>query len=111
MPKTPILNIIATDCPADKEAAFNKWYNEVHIPLLMKYKGITRVARYKLMGDAPDQARYLACYEFEDAVALEGLQPSPEFAAAMAEMQQSWPEGGVEIKWMANYEHLKTWQR
>jgi uncharacterized protein (TIGR02118 family) len=111
MTNKPVLNIVATDCPAAKEAAFNKWYNEVHIPLLMKYKGITRVTRYKLMGETPGQARYLACYEFEDEAALAGHQASPEFAAAIAEMQESWPEGSFEIKWMASYLPLKTWER
>jgi len=47
----------------DKEAAFNKWYNEEHAPQLLQYNGAVSARRYrKLLGD--DKYEYLAVYEF-----------------------------------------------
>ena len=40
MAKARYLNIVGTECVAKDEAKFNKWYNEVHIPMLLKYKGL-----------------------------------------------------------------------
>ncbi|HJX13488.1 MAG TPA: DUF4286 family protein [Dehalococcoidales bacterium] len=106
-----LLNIVATECPPAIEAKFNKWYNGVHVPMLFKYPGLKRVTRYQLLGESPGQAKYLACYEFKDAAALSNFQKSPEFAAAMDEMQGTWKGGGFDIKWMAVYQPLKTWER
>jgi len=106
-----VMNIVASDCSAEKEAAFNKWYNEVHIPILFKYKGMKRVTRYQLIGESQGQARYLACYEYESKEAMAALHQSPEFAAAVEEMQETWKDGGFDIKWTAQYEPIKSWER
>ena len=111
MPKSMIINLIATDCPAEIEAKFNKWYNEVHVPLLFKYQGMKKVTRYQLAGESEGQAKYLAVYEYETKEALDALSKSPEFATAMEEMQGTWQGGGFDIKWMATYEPIKTWER
>ena len=51
MAKKPIINIITTQCPTDDEVKFNKWYNEVHIPMLMKYQGCEAGSPlYKVLG-------------------------------------------------------------
>jgi hypothetical protein len=34
MTKARIINMVYTECSADVEADFNKWYNEVHVPML-----------------------------------------------------------------------------
>jgi uncharacterized protein (TIGR02118 family) len=111
MARDMIMNIVATGCPAAYEAKFNKWYNEVHIPLLFKYKGMKRVTRYRLVGESQGQAKYLACYEYESREALEAFPKSPEFAAAMEEMQGTWKGEIIEIKWNAVYEPIRTWER
>jgi len=111
MSKSTILNIIGTDCPAEIEAKFNKWYNEVHIPLLFKYKGMKKVTRYQLAGESKGQAKYLAIYEYETKEALDAFSKSPELAAAIEEMQGTWKGGGIDIKWRATYEPIKTWER
>jgi antibiotic biosynthesis monooxygenase (ABM) superfamily enzyme len=110
MSKNRVLNIVATECLPEYEDRFNKWYNEVHIPMLLKYKGLVKVGRYRLMGEGDEHARYLAIYEFEDNKALEGFQTSPELAAGMEEMQESWKDDVLKIKWMAAYETIKTWE-
>jgi uncharacterized protein (TIGR02118 family) len=106
-----ILNIVATQCSPENEDRFNKWYNEVHVPLLFKFKGMKKVTRYKLMGPAESCPAYIAIYEYDNPEDLEASMRSPEFAAAMEEMRESWPGGGFELKWAGNYEPVKTWER
>jgi uncharacterized protein (TIGR02118 family) len=105
-----ILQIVATECPPENEAKFNKWYNEVHIPLLFKFKGMKKVTRYKHLGGEGCPA-YLTIYEFDSAEDIEKNTKSPEFAAAIAEMQTTWKNGGFDLKWAGNYQPIKTWER
>ena len=106
-----ILNIVATECRPEYEEKFNKWYNEVHIPLMLKYKGIKKVSRYQQKGENKECPTYLAFYEFESKEALAAHSDSPELAAALEEMQETWKDGGFDVKWLAQYEPIKTWER
>jgi antibiotic biosynthesis monooxygenase (ABM) superfamily enzyme len=111
MAKARILNIVATECPPEDDAKFNKWYNEVHIPLLFKYKGLKKVTRYQRMGDGGGQgAKYLAIYEYDNKDEMNAFPKTPEFKAAIDEMNGTW-KGKFSIKWAANYEPIKTWER
>jgi uncharacterized protein (TIGR02118 family) len=112
MAKARILNIVATESPPGQEVKFNKWYNEVHVPLLFKYKGLKRVTRYQLIGKGGGQgATYLAIYEYDSEDEMNAFSQSPEFKAAIDEMNETWKGQMFEVKWAANYEPIKTWER
>lgn len=106
-----VINIVASECQPDQEAKFNKWYNEVHIPMLLKLTGLLGVTRYMLSGNANGQTKYLAIYEFKDQSSLEAFEQSTELAAARDEMAQTWKGGGFEIKWRAPYEVIQSWKK
>lgn len=105
-----ILNIVATGCQPKDEERFNKWYNEVHIPMLLKYKGVIGAARYKIVNETAQQPKYIALYKFASQKDCDGLSKSPEFAAAIKEMRESWGNG-IEIKYAANYELIQEWEK
>jgi uncharacterized protein (TIGR02118 family) len=108
MADTPVLNIVATACQPKDEARFNKWYNEVHIPLLLKYKGITAAARYKIIDQSSNQPKYIALYKYASQKEADGISKSPEFLAAIKEMRESWGDG-IEVKYATNYELIQEW--
>ena len=55
--------VVRATIAKDKEAAFNKWYNEEHLPQLLQYNGAVSARRYrKILGD--DKFQYMAVYEF-----------------------------------------------
>ena len=103
------MNIVATDCNADCEDRFNEWYNNVH--MMLKYPGLKKATRYKVMGDPVNGARYVGVYEYDTQESMTGISDSDEFKAAIQEMQESWAEGGFDIKWMANFEPIQTWEK
>lgn len=109
MAKTRIINIVCTECAPENEAKFNKWYNEVHIPMLMKYKGIKKVTRYKVSEDNAKRPRFLAVYEYDSRKDLDALTTNPDFKAAIAEMNESWKNPPIDIKWAVSADPLKTW--
>jgi uncharacterized protein (TIGR02118 family) len=106
MTKKHMINVVTTKCNSKDDARFNKWYNEVHIPMLLKYKGLKRVARYKMV-DAQNP-QYMAVYHFESLQDFEDFGKSPEFKAAIEEMNQSWPTG-IEIISRQQSELIKEW--
>jgi uncharacterized protein (TIGR02118 family) len=108
MAKARIINIVATQCTPENDAKFNKWYNEVHIPMLMKFKGMKKVTRYRIIDEKP---RFLAVYEYDTKEDLDALSKSPEFQAAMAEMQQTWQNPMSLITWAINCEPIQVWEQ
>ena len=106
-----IVNIVASQCQPEAEKKFNEWYNTVHIPMLMKFKGLKGVKRCKALQPPKENPVYLALYEFDSLKDVEAFGKSPEMAAARDEMKESWKEGGLQIKWAAPYELLGEWHK
>lgn len=75
--------IVMSDCDPDQEDAFNRWYDDVHLPDLLRIPGIVDARRLDLApfqsitdpetgalavsdaGRQPGQFPYLAVYDFE----------------------------------------------
>lgn len=71
MAQKPILFLVGTR-PQDPalEAEFNRWYDQVHIPEIMKLGFMTKASRYQLEDDKEGYPKFLAVYEFPDEQAL-----------------------------------------
>ena len=111
MPDNLIIQIVASESTPEKEAEFNTWYTDVHVPMLFEYKGIKKAARYRLVGGNNEHAKFLAIYEFENEEAQEAFQESPEFAAAIEDFENTKEETGFTMKWAASYRLIKSWER
>lgn len=96
------------DCTPEVETRFNQWYDETHIPILMKSGEIERVKRFKRIGDDENYPKYLIVYELANWEAYERYENSPAKAEAMAEMKESWSTGGAKRRWRALYEVITT---
>jgi hypothetical protein len=58
--------LVQMDIPADKEAEFNRIYDEQHVPELSKVPGVRAVSRYRLLdSDVDGTAKYAAIYELD----------------------------------------------
>jgi len=111
MAKARIINIVTTECPPEMAAKFNKWYNEVHIPMLMKYKGIKKVTRYKAVEAPGATPKYIAVYEYDSKEDMAGLHNSPAFQAVREEMEQTRKSLTFDLKGAMGCEPLKTWEQ
>ena len=106
-----IIQIVASQSSHADDEAWNKWYTEVHVPMLFGFKGVKRASRYKLIGDDPVQAKYLAVYEFETAEDHAAFPKSAAFAAAVEDFENRKDELGFDMKWGASYELVSTIER
>jgi len=110
MEKGMIRHIITTQCPPQDEAKFQKWYNEVHIPMLLKFKRLMGATRYKVITEPTQPNQYVAVYKFANRQDFEAFGASPELAAALKELQGTWGES-IKITSMAQWELIKDWER
>ena len=62
------LLMVWCDVPADKEAEFNRWYNEEHLAERLAIPGFLAAARYEAVKGGP---KHLAYYELESADVLQ----------------------------------------
>jgi hypothetical protein len=85
MPKTrgTGLLMVWTDIAPEHEPGFNRWYDEEHIPRLLRIPGVLSAGRYVAVRGGP---KYLALYEMEDHHVMKSAafiddvryQPSPD---------------------------------
>ena len=66
--KGSALLMVWADVPADKEAEFNRWYNEEHMAERMSIPGFLGGARYEAVKGGP---KHLAYYELESVAVLQ----------------------------------------
>ena len=111
MPNNYLIQIVASESTPEKEAEFNKWYTDVHVPMLFEFEGVKQVSRYRRQGDNEQCAKYLAFYEFESEEALDAFHRSSAFAAAGADFKDKIEDTGFTIKWAGAYELIKSWER
>lgn len=78
------LFVVRATITGDREAAFNKWYNEEHLPQVLRYNGAVSGRRYrKLVGE--DRCQYMAVYEFASEEVLQQFLKSDALKGLRAE--------------------------
>jgi len=111
VPSHKLIQIVAAESPMEKDAIFDKWYTEVHIPMLFGYEGVKEVNRYRLKSMDMQCSRYLTIYEFDSEEALAAFPKSPAFADAVADFEDKKETVGFTSRWAAVYERTKSWKR
>ena len=98
------LLIVMSSIATEKEDAFNRWYNEDHIPkILERIPGVLSARRYKIV-EGEEKYRFMAVYEFESYEALEASTKTKQVEQLTREFDEAFGKGGrhriraVEIK-------------
>ena len=79
-----VLFTVKATIAADREDAFNEWYNTKHCPQLLRFPGAVSARRYKtILSD--DQYQYMAVYEFESEEAFARFQASDHLKELVAD--------------------------
>ena len=114
-----VIWVVGTQCrPGVDEDKFNKWYDEIHVPMLLKGNWVKKVTRnkiadktYHVANTTQECPKYLAIYEFENQEAFESWMTAPERAAAGEDKMATWGEGGgYEVFWATRYDNMQTWE-
>ncbi len=112
-----VIHLVGLNCRPDQDEKFNRWYNESHVPELMKFSAVLRVTRYKVLRpDVPNPGyppakypQYLVIYELPDQATFETYEASPQMAEAMRDLRENWSSNPFERVWRVQYRFLRTW--
>ena len=86
-----VLFTVRATIAADREDAFNHWYNTEHCPQVLEFPGTVSARRFKvLIGD--DAFQYMAVYEFEDEAAFRRFQDSDHLKELIREYDAKFGE-------------------
>ena len=111
MEEKSVINLRGSDCSPELEEEFNKWYRDVHIPMLMESGEIKHIKRYRRMSADEKYPKFLVIYQFENREAFERYEASPALAAAVEDVKNRWRDGGYESRWRVQYELMESWDR
>lgn len=85
--------VMAKVAPEDEEA-YNRWYNEEHMPrALERFPGVRSGRRYKVM-EGEDEYRFLALYEFDSYEVMMETMKSDIVKQLIGEYNEAFGEGG-----------------
>jgi antibiotic biosynthesis monooxygenase (ABM) superfamily enzyme len=96
--------VVRASIAKDREAAFNTWYNEEHVPQVLQYNGAVSARRYKqILGD--DKLEYMAVYEFASEEVFQRFMASDHLKTLIKEYDANF--GGVSERARAGY--VQVW--
>ena len=116
MNSKPLIWIVGIQCKAEAEAKFNTWYDDVHVPMLLKGDHVKKVTRFKLADKTYDvgtttqvSPNYLTIYEFESQDQFDSWMTGQARTEAGEDKAKTWSEDPYEVKWATQYDLINTW--
>ena len=82
-----LLSVRANVSP-EREAEFNDWYNNDHLPKMQKFPGVVSAKRYQAIVSG-DEYNYLAVYELDSEESLQALMASDFLKQMIAEYNEA----------------------
>lgn len=87
-----VLFVVKAVPPKGREAEFDRWYNEEHVPDVLKFPGMASARRYRLLaGD--DKYQVMAVYELKDEATYKRFMASDHLKMLIADYDKRWPGG------------------
>ena len=109
MEKISVILVGGVDINPEEEESFNEWYNNVHIPMVLKCPEVVRATRYLRVEADEAHPKYLAIYELKSEKGIERLANSKELKAAQQDRKERFgDEKGFKMKWRAHYKPIFT---
>ncbi len=112
----PLIWIVGIQCRTEDEAKFNAWYDDVHVPMLLKGDCIKKVTRFKLADETYQVGtttqvcpNYLTIYEFANRDRFDSWMTGQGRAEAGDDKAKTWSENPYEVKWATRYDLINAW--
>jgi hypothetical protein len=99
-----VLFVVKATISRQKEEAFNRWYNEVHVPTFLQFNVAVSARRYKAIS-GEDKFQYLAVYELKDEETYNRLMESDHMKALKADYDANF--GSVSER--ARFAYVQVW--
>jgi heme-degrading monooxygenase HmoA len=75
MCNSPVILVVGTDCSEPgKEEEFSRWYDETHIPEVLRVPGMLGATRFEGLDGGGDYPRFLVIYQMESEEAVRAFK-------------------------------------
>ncbi|MEJ5059358.1 MULTISPECIES: DUF4286 family protein [unclassified Pseudomonas] len=116
MSNQTVIWTVGINCPAEDEKKFNAWYDDVHVPMLLKGDNVKKVTRFKLAEETYHVGTttqpcptYLTIYEFENQAKFEAWMNGASRAEAGDDKTKTWGDKVYDVQWATRYHLTKAW--
>ncbi|MES2265046.1 MAG: DUF4286 family protein [Pseudomonadota bacterium] len=116
MSDKPVIWMVGIQCKAEDESKFNTWYDDVHVPMLLKGDFVKKAARFKVADETYHVGtttqvcpNYLTIYEFDNLGKFDAWMNSPARDEAGADKAEVWGDNCYEVKWASRYNLVNAW--
>jgi hypothetical protein len=82
MGQMPVIDILEARYPKKDAGAIDKWYDEVHFPILFRSNKLRSIARYKVIDSSAEFVRYFIICRYDSENDFEVFKASREFREA-----------------------------
>jgi uncharacterized protein DUF4286 len=98
-----VLFVVKATITKERDAAFNRWYNEEHVPQVLQFPGAVSARRYRaILGE--DRYQYMAVYEVQDEATFQRLMDSDHMKTLRAEYDAHFPDSE-----RARFAYVQVW--
>lgn len=119
MEQGEVIHMVGQSCRSDQEEKLTRWYEEVHIPQLLEFKGLRRAHTCQLLNEGkqhPDYAernypKYLNFYEFDSLQAFEEYEKWIRSTPIGKDIRATWEKDPVERIWRVQYRIRKVLEK
>ena len=116
MTNETVIWTVGIQCKPEDEVKFNTWYDDIHVPMLLKGNCVKKVTRFRLadktyhVGSTTQASpNYLTIYEFESQEKFDVWMNSPARAEAGEDKAKTWGDKGYELNWATLYKLVNAW--
>jgi antibiotic biosynthesis monooxygenase (ABM) superfamily enzyme len=111
MADKPYLWIVFVRLPAELEDKFERWYDDVHVPLVTAGGHFSSITRYRMTDAFPsDLSKYIAVCEFRDEDIFRQWLVSDARAEAARDTAATWAGTDMEFMPKAFYEPYRSYE-
>ena len=116
MSSKPLIWMVGIQCRTADEVKFNTWYDDIHVPMLLKGDCVKKVTRFKLADETYNVGtttevcpNYLTIYEFADGEQFDSWMNGTARTEAGDDKSKTWSENPYEVKWATRYNLINAW--
>lgn len=116
MSNQTVIWTVGINCQAEDEDKFNTWYDDVHVPMLLKGDFVKKVSRFKLAEETYHVGTttqpcptYLTIYEFENQAKFEAWMSGATRSEAGDDKEKTWGNKPYDVQWATRYNLINAW--
>jgi antibiotic biosynthesis monooxygenase (ABM) superfamily enzyme len=101
-----VLSLVKTAIEPERETEYNRWYNEEHCPMMLRFPGAVSARRFRAIRGDDGIYKMLAVYEYQDSATYERFERSDHARAMYEERRRAF---GADVLPARSEAYVQLW--